>query len=111
MIRRHRRSEGSTRLLKEVEHWAARLGTKPDVVYLQAMKRKWASCRPAGKKIYFSTELIGEPKPFRDAVIVHEILHLRIQNHGKLFKSLMDSFVPRWGEVTRERSASVCGRG
>jgi len=109
MTRPHRRSERSKELLSEVERWAARLGTAPHVIYVQSMKKKWASCRPVVKKIYFSVDLMREPKRFRDAVIVHELLHLRLANHGKLFKSLMDSFVPGWLEVARGRSSNVCG--
>jgi predicted metal-dependent hydrolase len=81
------------------------------VIYVQAMKKKWASCRPAARKLYFSADLSEEPKSFRDAVIVHELLHLRLSNHGKLFKSLMDSFVPDWAEVAKGRSVTVCGTG
>jgi predicted metal-dependent hydrolase len=109
MTRSHRRSAPSRELLSEVELWADRLGTRPDVIYVQSMKKKWASCRPAGRKIYFSADLVGEPKRFRDAVIVHELIHLRLANHGKLFKSLMDSFVPGWADAVRGRSSRVCG--
>jgi len=109
MSRPHRRSARSTELLSQVEHWAGRLGNRPQVVYVQRMRKKWASCRPAAGKIYFSVDLVEEPKRFRDAVIVHELLHLRLSNHGKLFKSLMDSFVPGWAETARGRISSVCG--
>jgi predicted metal-dependent hydrolase len=29
-------------------------------------------------------------------VIVHELLHLLVPNHGKLFKSLMNAYLPDW---------------
>jgi predicted metal-dependent hydrolase len=29
-------------------------------------------------------------------VIVHELLHLRVPNHGKLFKALMSVHVKNW---------------
>jgi predicted metal-dependent hydrolase len=52
------------------------------------MTTKWASCSTTGR-IYFSTELLAEPATFREVVIVQELLHLLVPNHGKLFKSLM----------------------
>jgi predicted metal-dependent hydrolase len=35
---------------------------------------------------------------FQDFVVAHELLHLRIPNHGRLFKSLMTAHVPKWRE-------------
>jgi hypothetical protein len=35
------------------------------------------------------TDHLGEPASFRAEVIVHELLHLKIPNHGKLFKALL----------------------
>lgn len=43
---------------------------------------------------------------FQDYVIVHELLHLRLPTHGKLFKALMTTYVPKWRELeisVRER--------
>jgi predicted metal-dependent hydrolase len=42
-------------------------------------------------------------------VIVHELLHLRVHNHGKLFKSLLSAYLPRWEEAANGRISSVCG--
>ena len=109
MTRRHRRSAGSRRLFEEVEVWSGRLGTRPFGVYVQAMTKKWASCRPAARTVYLSLDLIDQPKSFRDAVIVHELLHLRLANHGRLFKSLMDAFVPGWAEAADVSVPRVCG--
>jgi predicted metal-dependent hydrolase len=50
--------------------------------------------------------LLDEPASFREVVIVHELLHLLVPNHGKLFKSLMNAYLPGWearaaGRVSR----------
>jgi predicted metal-dependent hydrolase len=34
-------------------------------------------------------------------VIVHEIVHLIAPNHGKVFKSFMNAYLPDW--IARER--------
>ena len=40
---------------------------------------------------------LAEQQPdFQDFVIAHELLHLRIPNHGKLFKALMTAQLPGW---------------
>ncbi len=71
------------------------------------MSKKWASCSPAGR-VYFASDLLDESPRFRDVVIVHELLHLRIQNHGKLFKSLLNSFVPGWEKETEGKANRIC---
>jgi predicted metal-dependent hydrolase len=38
----------------------------------------------------------------QDYVIVHELLHLRVPNHGKLWKSLMRGYLGEWEEVKGE---------
>jgi predicted metal-dependent hydrolase len=105
--RRHRRSSKSERLLEEVRKWASRIGAEPEAVYVQSMTKKWASCAPL-RRLYFASDLLSEPRGFRDAVIVHELLHLRIRNHGKLFKSLLNSFVPGWEKEIEGRANRIC---
>jgi hypothetical protein len=107
MTRRHRRSGKSERLREEVEAWSRRIGTQPQAVYVQSMRSKWASCSPAGR-LYFSSDLPDQPARFRNVVIVHELLHLRIQNHGKLFKSLLNAYVPEWEQAIRGRASRIC---
>ena len=71
-----------------VAAWAGELRVKPKVIRLQRMRRKWASCSTSGW-VSFSIRLLRQPRDFQDYVIVHELLHLKIPNHGKLFKSLL----------------------
>ncbi len=67
-----------------VEHWSVRLRVEPNQVRIQPMKRKWASCSSRGR-VTFCRDLLMQPTGFQDYVIAHELLHLRIPNHGKLF--------------------------
>jgi len=77
----------------QVAHWARRIRVKPRHVRLQAMPRKWASCSTAGA-VSFSLDFLAQPAQFREYVIVHELLHLRVPDHGRLFKSLLRSYLP-----------------
>jgi predicted metal-dependent hydrolase len=38
-------------------------------------------------------------------VIVHELLHLRVPNHGRLFKAMLSVYVPGWHRLAK-RSGS-----
>jgi predicted metal-dependent hydrolase len=67
-----------------IERWSARLKVRPTQIRVQAMSRKWASCSSRGR-ITFCRDLMKQPASFQDYVIAHELLHLRIPNHGRLF--------------------------
>lgn len=75
--------------------WSEKLKVKPSQVRIQRMTRKWGSCSTAGW-VTFSEDLLSESKRFQEYVIVHELLHLRVPNHGKLFKALLNSHIPGW---------------
>lgn len=72
----------------EVRRWAQRIGVEPKEIHLRPMKRKWASASSAGR-LTFDTDLLIEPPEKRAEVIVHELVHLKIGNHGPLFRNLV----------------------
>lgn len=86
------------RLRERVAYWTKRLNLQPRIVRLQPMTRKWGSCS-ASRVVTLATDLAAHPERFQDVVIVHELLHLRVRNHGKLFRSLMGAYVPYWRDL------------
>lgn len=86
---------GLDELHSEVDYWAKRIRVAPRTLQVRPMTRKWASCSSSGL-VSFSSELLDQEKEFRDYVIVHELLHLKIPNHGKLFKGLLSAIIPDW---------------
>ena len=94
MPRRDGSSEG---LRQRVEYWAERLHVSAPRVRVRDMSRKWGSCSTAGT-ITLATDLGNQDVGFQNFVIAHEMLHLRVSNHGKLFKALMTAHVPDWKE-------------
>lgn len=75
----------------EVMAWAEKIRVQPAEVHVRPMKRKWASCSSRGR-LTFDTDLLSEPESYRADVIVHELLHLKVPNHGPLFRSLMRAY-------------------
>ncbi len=67
--------------------WAKKIKVKPMEIHIRPMKRKWASSSSQGR-LTFDVELLKQPAKFRSKVVVHELLHLKIPNHGPLFRSL-----------------------
>ena len=74
----------------EVRNWADKLEVQPIEIHLTGMNRKWASCSSRGR-VTFDTGLLLQPEEFRREVIVHELLHLKVPNHGPLFRALLSA--------------------
>lgn len=97
----------SVRLKRRVDVWVVKLRVMPRVVRVQRMTRKWGSCSTAGT-ITLAIDLDDENEAFQDFVIAHELLHMKVPNHGRLFKALMTAYVPSW---RRQEIARLGRRG
>ena len=84
-------------LSERVDIWAQRLKVQPPRLRVQPMTRKWGSCSTSGY-ITLASDLADQELGFQDFVIAHELLHLRVPNHGRLFKALLSTYVPDWRE-------------
>jgi len=81
-------------------HWSVRIGVKTPQIHLRPMRTKWASISTNGR-LTLNTDLLDLPKELGEFVIVHELVHLLIPNHGRVFKSFMYAYMPDW--EARER--------
>ena len=76
----------------EVKALARRIGVEPTEIHVRPMRRKWASCSSKGR-LTFDSDLLRQPASFREEAVVHELLHLKVPNHGKLFKALLRAYL------------------
>jgi predicted metal-dependent hydrolase len=81
---------------KEVTNWSQKLNVTPKEVHIREINRKWASCSSKGR-LTFSYKILDELPGTRSKVIVHELLHLKYPNHGKMFKTLYKSYLKKAG--------------
>ena len=80
-----------------VSQWAERIGVRVREIHLRQMQRKWASISMKGR-LTLNTELLDLPEALTEFVIVHELVHLLVPNHGRLFKGYMSAYLPDWEE-------------
>ncbi len=78
----------------EVRAWAKRIGVEPKEIHVREMTKKWGSASTTGR-VTFAADLLRQHSEFRKRVIVEELLHLKVPNHGKLFKSLLRAYLKR----------------
>ena len=75
-----------------VKEVAGKMDIQVKTLALRPMKNKWASCSTDGN-LNFNKQLLVLDKELGDYVIVHELLHFNVPNHGKLWKSLMTAYL------------------
>lgn len=85
-----------------VREWAQKLDVPVKTISLRTMTRKWASYTQTSGLLIFNIELLNMDQKIGDYVIVHELLHFRVPNHGKLWKSLMRAYLGDY-EVIEEQ--------
>ena len=61
-------------------------------------------------RLTFNRALLSQPAAFRTEVIVHELLHLKIPNHGAVFRSLLRAYLAG-SRVSLTPGPSPAGRG
>ncbi len=94
-------------ILKQAIHnrlplWEEKTGLHPLSWKIRNMKTRWGSCNTRKRTITFNTQLVQADPSFLDYVILHEITHLKVANHGPAFKAVMDEYMPDWRQRRKE---------
>jgi predicted metal-dependent hydrolase len=89
-----------------VRGWAKKLDTTIHLLAMRPMKNKWASYSTNGY-LNFNTELLDLEKDIGEYVIVHELLHFQIPNHGKLWKSLMRAHLGEYEKLEKRLKTTL----
>ena len=79
-----------------VEAWEPILGVQVKQLTYRNMKSRWGSCQPSTGKICINTRLALYPPECLEYVVVHEMCHLLVANHGPGFKTLLTKVMPDW---------------
>lgn len=81
--------------------WCARLGEEGVTWKVRAMKTLWGSCHFRKRHVTYSLGLARVARELVEYVVVHELTHLRVSNHGPAFYALMDERLPGWRVLRR----------
>lgn len=74
---------------------------EPPPIRVRSMRKRWGSWTPAGN-LLLNVEAVKLPLGCVDYLLMHELCHLRVPDHGKRFWRLLDACMPDW-ERWRER--------
>ena len=88
-------------ILALVGEQAGRLRVQVQRIRFQPMRRKWGSISTAGN-LTLAADLPRLPRWLVEYVTLHELLHLKVPAHNKLYYLLLRQSIPDWRERERE---------
>jgi predicted metal-dependent hydrolase len=91
---RRRVSSAGINLTKRARQLAARyaLPTPMSVEWSSRQMKRWGSCTPDEGRIRISNRLTSVPIWVLDSVLVHELAHLQVEDHGPGFDELVNRY-------------------
>lgn len=92
-LRRWLRRRAREHLEARVGHFAELHGFDPKRIIVGERRSRWGSCSTSGT-LSFCDRLILAPPAVIDAVVCHELSHLRHLNHGPRFQALVRRICP-----------------
>lgn len=91
-----------TMLTNLVDKWTAQLG-EPNVEWtIKQMRTEWGSCIARKRHMVFNLDLARVPVECVEYIVVHELTHLAVQNHGPAFQALMTQRLPNWKTICHQ---------
>ena len=79
-----------------MDTWTEKIEEANVTWQIKIMKTQWGSCGAKRRALLFNLELARVPKECIEYVVVHELTHLRVQNHSKVFEALLTQRLPNW---------------
>lgn len=86
-------------IAKKLPYWSKITGFKYNEFKIRDATTRYGSCMPSKKNVYFSSRLIMLPEDKVDAIIVHELCHMKFKYHNKDFYGLVQSYIPNYKEI------------
>ena len=81
--------------------WEAKTGLKCKDWNIRNVNSYWGIYRHGSGQIDFNINLAHKPPECLEFIILHELAHIRQQNHGPKFKAILDKYMPDWREIEK----------
>ena len=89
-------------LADAVERWSQIMNEENVGWRIKQMRAEWGSCQQKKRTLLFNLELARVPMSYIDYVIVHELVHLSVANHSRLFEKRIEQYMPNWRQLRRK---------
>ncbi len=93
--------EAANKIVRRLQELARKHGFNYNQLTIRNQKTRWGSCS-ARNNISLNIKLALLPDELRDLVLVHELIHTEIKNHGPKFWQKLEAIFPRACELDRQ---------
>ena len=83
---------------KRLPKWVQLTGLRPSGWQTKYMTTKWGTCNTKTGKIWLNLQLAKKPVECLEYVMLHELAHLKVKDHGPEFVAILDQYMPYWRE-------------
>ena len=88
-------------IANRLPYWSKITGFEYSQVKIRDATTRYGSCMPSKKSLYFSSRLIMLPEYVVDAIIVHELCHMRYKNHNREFYDLVSRYITNYKDIDK----------
>lgn len=107
VMREYLRSVLKEELAEMVDKWCKKMEVEEVTWIVKQMKTRWGSCVESKKLIQLNLELARLPRRCIEYVVVHELCHLRVHGHNRMFENLISQYLPNWKSLRKELNGFV----
>lgn len=86
---------------KKLPKWESITGLYCSSWQSKYMTTRWGTCNVNTRKIWLNLQLAKKPVECLEYVILHELAHLKVKNHGADFVAILDQYMPYWREMKK----------
>ena len=100
-IKRLLKSNTEAVIAGRLSYWSEITQINYNEVKVRDATTRYGSCMPSKKNLYFSSRLVMLPEDKIDAIIVHELCHMKYKNHSKDFYNLVSKYIPNYKVIDK----------
>lgn len=101
LIKKILKSKTEAVIAERLPYWSKITQINYNEVKVRDATTRYGSCMPSKKNLYFSSRLVMLPEDKIDAIIVHELCHMKHKNHNKDFYDLVSKYIPNYKEIDK----------
>ena len=101
LIKRLLKTNTEAVIAERVPYWSKITEIEYNQVKVRDAITRYGSCMPSKKNLYFSSRLVMLPQDKIDAIIVHELCHMKHKYHNKEFYNLVAKYIPNYKEIDK----------
>lgn len=107
VLHEYYRQQLHERLISLFPRWEAKMDIHNFTWSILSMKTQWGSCMQHKREIRMNLALARVPVECIEYIVVHEMAHLKVRLHNKLFEQLLAMYMPSWRKYRQQLNEFV----